>query len=80
MDENIKERIQKVLASVFVSHNGFFPDEWGPADVEGWDSLRHLDLVMALSEEFEVDLEFEEVLAIEKIGDIYMVLERKGIA
>lgn len=80
MNASVKERIQKVLVSVFVSHNGHFPDECGPADVEGWDSLGHLDLVMALSVEFEIELEFEEVMAIEKIGDIHTILEKKGMA
>ena len=76
MEVNIKDRVQKALASVFVSHNGHFPDEWGPNEIEDWDSLNHLNMVMALSEEFDITLEFEDVMAIEKIGDVFSGFEK----
>lgn len=77
MEEQIKEQIQKVLSSVFASNNGLFPDEWGPNEIDGWDSMNHLNLVMALGEEFNVTLGFEEVMAIEKVGDIYTIIRKK---
>ncbi len=80
MNLSVQQRIQKILGSVFISHKGGFPDEYGPEDVEGWDSIGHLDLVMAICDEFEIELEFEEVMAIEKVGDISKTLEKKGIA
>ncbi len=80
MNLSLQQRIQKVLASVFISHKGDFLDEYGPEDIEGWDSIGHLDLAMAISTEFEIELEFEEVMAIEKVGDIIKTLEQKGIA
>jgi len=78
MGYSIQERIQKVLSLVFISHNGHFPDEWGPNEIEEWDSMNHLNMVMALGEEFDITLEFEEVLAIEKVGDIFLILEKKA--
>ncbi len=77
MEENIKERIQKVLASIFSSDNGIFADEKGPNEIEEWDSMNHLSLVMALGEEFDITLEFEEVMEIEKVGDIFPIIIKK---
>ena len=34
---------------------------------------------MALSQKFDITLEFEEVLFIETIGDIFKFLKKKGI-
>lgn len=79
MDERTAARIQNVLRSVFTPQNGDFPDFCGPDDIPDWDSMNHLSLVMALNEEFNIDLDFDEVMAIEKVGDIKDVLDRKGI-
>ena len=35
--------------------------------------------VMALGKKFDVTLEFEEVMSIETVGDIFRVLNEKGI-
>ena len=75
----MRNRIHKVLIDIFPSTNGQIDDNWGPNEIEEWDSLTHLNLVMALSEEFNISLEFEEVLSIEKIGDIYPLIEKRGI-
>ena len=68
-----------MVIDVFPSINGKIDDNCGPNEIEEWDSLNHLNLVMALSEEFNISLEFEEVLSIEKIGDIYPLIEKRGI-
>ena len=76
---NIKIRIQKTLIKVFPSAQGEFPEESGPNEIEGWDSMAHLNLVMAIGEEFEINLDFEEVMAIGKVADISTILEKKNI-
>jgi acyl carrier protein len=75
----VEERIQKILSSVFTPHNGHFPDEWGPAEIGDWDSMNHLCLAAAISSEFELELGFEEMLEIKKVGDIKIILERHNI-
>ncbi|MGA1870279.1 MAG: hypothetical protein ACMUJM_17205 [bacterium] len=78
--ENVKEAVHRVVQSVFSSVGNELYEEWGPNDIEDWDSMGHLNLVMALGEEFNITLEFEEVMAIQKIEDIFLILEGKGIA
>ncbi len=77
--DNIKKQVHDVVARTFVSINGDIDDNWGPEQIADWDSLNHLNLVMAIGEEFEISLEFEEVLSIEKIKDIYTIIKKRGI-
>jgi len=79
MKKNIKVRVQKTLETVFTSTEGEFKEEWGPNDIEDWDSMAHLNLVMALGEEFEIDLDFEEVMSIGTVGDILTILEKNEL-
>ena len=68
-----------ILREVFPSINSEIHNNWGPNEIKDWDSLTHLNLVIALGEKFDVSLEFEEVMSIETIGDIFIVLKNKGI-
>ena len=79
MKNNIKVRVQKTLETVFSSIKGEFKEEWGPNEIEDWDSMTHLNLVMAIGEEFKINLDFEEVMSIGSVGDILMILEKKGL-
>ncbi|MCK5013466.1 MAG: acyl carrier protein [Candidatus Omnitrophica bacterium] len=76
-ENTMEERIQKVLSSVFTSHEGRFDISDGPNGISDWDSLNHLNLVMALQDEFGVELGFEDMLEITVVGDIKNVLTRK---
>ena len=69
----------KVIKDVFPSLDGEINNDWGPDQIQDWDSLAHLNLVMSLGEKFDVSLEFEEVMSIETIRDIFRVLNEKGI-
>ena len=77
MINNIKNRVQKILLTVFPHVQGEFKEEWGPDDIENWDSMTHLNMVMALGDEFKINLDFNEVMEIVTVGDIYKILNRK---
>jgi len=79
MNPENKKIINETLLEVFPSLNEEINENWGPDQIEDWDSLGHLNLVMALGEKFDVSLEFNEVMSIETVGDIYKVLNEKGI-
>jgi len=79
METNIKNRIQLVLKSVFPSVSQDCPDEWGPDEIEEWDSMAHLNLVMAVGEEFGVELDFNEIMAIGTVGDILKIIKIKEL-
>jgi acyl carrier protein len=79
MKNNIEVRIQQTLVSVFPSIDVEFKQEWGPNEIEGWDSMGHINLVMAINEEFDVSLDFDEVMTIQTVGDVISILQKKGL-
>ena len=78
IDEN-QQLVYSILREVFPSLDGDIQRSWGPNQIQDWDSLAHLNLVMNLGEKFDVSLEFEEVMSIESVGDIFRVLNDKGV-
>lgn len=53
--------------------------ETNASDVENWDSLAQLMIVQKMEAEFSVTLEIKEILGIKNVGDIYRILEKRGI-
>ncbi len=80
MNIETKDRIDTILASVFEDVQGEFLDEWGPNEIESWDSINHLYLANTLGEEFDISLDLEDIMEIETIGDIKTVLMKKGVS
>lgn len=48
-------------------------------DTETWDSLRHMELVVALEETFGVTLSGDEIAAMTSVGAIEDTLRAKGV-
>jgi acyl carrier protein len=55
------ERIKDVMAAVFGVSPGEIGDDTSPHDIKGWDSIKHINLVLALEEEFNIKFEDAEI-------------------
>ena len=80
MPDSLEKSVTEVLIEVFPSLNGSINYDWGPNEIKEWDSLNHLNLIINLNGKFNIEIEFEDVLSIEIIGDIFSVLNKKGIS
>ena len=59
--ENNKSRIFLVMSSVFETEHESINEESSVDNLENWDSIRHLNLILALEEEFGITIPDEEV-------------------
>ena len=48
-------------------------------DVEAWDSLKHMELIVALETALEVQLTFEEIVAMQSVREIKRVLAERSV-
>jgi acyl carrier protein len=60
MDE-IKDRIKIVMSAVFELPIEEITENSSPDTIDTWDSLKHLNLILALEEEFDISIPDEEV-------------------
>ena len=66
----IKKKIILSMAAVFDMNEEDIPDNATPGQIEKWDSLKHMNLIVALEEEFSIrfrDEQLEELISIELI-------------
>lgn len=54
-------KIRQIMADVFNAPMEEITEESSQDTIEEWDSLKHLDLVVALEEEFDISIPVEEI-------------------
>jgi acyl carrier protein len=52
-------------------------DETTAEDVEGWDSLSHIQLVAAMEEAFGIEFSSREILSWDNVGDLIDSIQKK---
>ena len=71
----MKVRLNGVFREVFDDETIEIFEEMTAKDIEGWDSLTHIVLVVAVEKEFKVTLNAAEVGALKNVGEMLDILE-----
>jgi acyl carrier protein len=73
-------KLEELFARILREPIDVFSDAASPSTVRSWDSLRHIELVMAAEAEYGVRFETSEVVTIRTLGRMRELLRQKGIA
>ena len=73
-------RPELLVSQVFGVDPAQVRDDTSNATLRAWDSLAHVNLVLALETTYGVSLSLEEALEATSVGAIKRVLVRRGIA
>jgi acyl carrier protein len=77
MSSPLLDRVRGIAADVLeVPLTQVTPDS-SPETLETWDSVHHLNLVLALEQEFNLQFEPEEIDQLDNVGEIVTVISRK---
>ena len=73
----LTDKLTQVFRDVFDSETLTLRDEMVASDVDGWDSLNHVKLVVAIESAFNVKFSTREVLGWKTVGDLKKTLQAK---
>lgn len=73
------KRLTGVLAEVFRIKDSEIVPELKKSDVGSWDSLKQMDLVMSLENEYGITLAIPDILKMVSVSGIVEVLRDKGV-
>ena len=71
------EQVRGIASDIFAFPASEITLESSPETIKTWDSTQHLSLVLALEEEFRVQLSPEDIEQMTSIGQIARLLEHK---
>ncbi len=70
------ERVQSVASDIFGIPADRITAESSPETIENWDSMQHLNLVLAIEEKFGVQLDPEDIEQMKNIGAVAALVEK----
>jgi acyl carrier protein len=80
MDQNSSAtQLKNVMSVVLEVPEEIINENSSPDDIESWDSLKHMSLILALEDEFNVEFSEEETVELLSFKLIVLVLQEHGI-
>lgn len=77
MNRTLFERVRRIAADVLELSPEKITESSTSENTETWDSVHHLNLVLALEQEFGLQLEPEEIDEMTSMQNVVAVLDRK---
>lgn len=72
-----KERLENVFRDVFEDDEIVITDETTAEDIEEWDSLTHIQLVVETEKEFGIKFTTVETMKLKNVGEFIALIEKK---
>ena len=72
--EEIFERLNNVFRDVFDDDSIVVTETTTAKDIEDWDSLEHINLVVAVEQEFGIKFNMGEVTTMKNVGDMVDII------
>jgi len=80
MTSAVPQSLRNLLADVLEISPDEITPETSMATVETWDSFRHLQAVLAIEGEYNVQLDPQRIPELTSVGLLQAELEKKGVA
>jgi len=71
------ERLNAIFCEVFDDDDLKIAPQMTANDVDGWDSLSHINLIVAVESAFKIRFSQKELLTFKNIGDLLNSIESK---
>lgn len=72
----MKDRIKQIMSDVLEAPLEEINQDSSSENIVSWDSLKHMNLVIALEEEFDVSFDEDDIPDIQSFQEIVTVLEK----
>jgi len=76
-EQQLRTKMLETFRDVFGNPDLLVQDSTTADDVEGWDSLTHIDLIVALERAFRIKFTTGEVGKLANVGDLVSLIKSK---
>lgn len=73
----ILDRMTLVIADILDRQNLILRPEMTALDIEGWDSLAHINIIVGVEQEFRIKFKLSEIKIMQNIGDFVDLISAK---
>ena len=73
-------KLYDIIAGVLNIEAGTLNEESNALNTPNWDSLRHIEVILAVETAYDIRFAINEVVNMQNLGDMRKVLETKGVS
>ena len=73
--KEFENKLKKIISVIFLVNENKINDESSNENIKEWDSLKHLSLVLAIEEEFNIRFTNDETLQLTSFKNIVEILK-----
>ena len=77
METANKEKLNKIFARIFDNDSLVIQPHMTAKDVDGWDSMSHLKLIVTVEKDFGIQISGSEVMRLKNVGDLLDLINLK---
>jgi acyl carrier protein len=74
---DIRENLTNIFKEVFDEETLVLTDEMTADDVDAWDSLSHVNLMIAIEIAFDIEFKQSEIQNFANVGELILGIEKK---
>ena len=75
-DDDVLSRLTTVFRDIFQDDTLVATPEMTAADVERWDSLTHIDMILMVEQDFGIRIPTRSVSRMRNVGDLVTLVQR----
>jgi len=73
----IMNKVAQIFRDVFDDKELVVNDNTCANDIDDWDSIEHINLVLAIEKEFSIKFDMNEIARLKSVGEIVRAIELK---
>ena len=77
--QQVDAKVQNLLSEVLQIPSSEITDDLTMKAVDSWDSLKHMELIVSLEQSFDIQLSFDDIVAMQSVSEIKRVLRERGV-
>jgi len=77
-DPQIYARLTEIFQDIFDEDSIQLTPELSAKDVDGWDSLSHIRLILTVEKAFKIKLSTSEIGKLENVGDLVALIRARA--
>lgn len=74
---DVMDKVQDIFRDVFDDDSLCISDSTNSSDIEDWDSLEHIALIVSMEKEFNMKFDIKEVNKLENVGGMIDLIMSK---
>lgn len=75
----MEEQVEQIVAEVFGLAKDEINNDISMQQLEVWDSLKHMELIVAIEEAFQLKLSFDDIVKMQNVLTIKEILQEKQV-